>query len=138
MSLYQFLSKKLQRFTPVEFVMVKWIYVVLGVLVASLYTPLFMVSGWAYLIITLIASIPLMVSVSQFKGNIHKKIKQYLQNNNPSNQVLTLLSCAFFGIAAAVFFPILASLEWWVYVVIIAVLIIKPFTHVFLIKTTEY
>ncbi len=134
MTTYQFLSKKLQKFTLVEFAMVKWVYITLGVLIASLYTPLLAVSGWAFLVITLLAGLPLIVYTLGFKGGIKQKCRQYLQNNNPSNQVLTLISCSFLGIAAAAFCPVLASYEWWVYILIMLILVAKPFNHVFLRK----
>ncbi|MCL2473758.1 MAG: hypothetical protein FWF23_02480 [Alphaproteobacteria bacterium] len=134
MAIYQFLTGKLRKFTVVEFSMVKWIYVILGVLIAALYAPVLAVSGWAWLIVSFIAGLPLILYTFTFPGNMIEKSRQYIQNNTPMNQVLTLLSGVFFGIAAAVFFPILSSCAWWVYVVLIVVLIAKPFTHLFLMK----
>ena len=134
MQLYQFLTGKLRKFTVVEFSMVKWIYVILGVLIASLYAPVHSVSGWAWLIVSFIAALPLIVYTCSFPGNIIEKSRQYIQNNTPMNQVLTLISGVFFGIAFSVFFPVLSSCAWWIYLVIIAILFVKPFTHVFLMK----
>ncbi|MCL2468806.1 MAG: hypothetical protein FWF24_01040 [Alphaproteobacteria bacterium] len=132
MKAYQFLSQKLQKFTLVEFAMVEWIYIIFGVLVASLYRPLLVVSGWFYLFVTLIAAAPLLIYFLNFEGSLIQRARQYIAGNNPSNQVLTLLSCAFFGIAATAFFPILTRCDWWIYAGLMILLFIKPFTHLFL------
>ena len=134
MQLYQFLSAKLRKFTLVEFVMVKWVYVFFGLLLASLVAPLLGVSWCFWLAACVIAGLPLLVYVLSFSGNLFEKARQYIANNNPSNQVLTAFSCIFFALAATAFYPALARFDWWVYVGIMVVLIAKPFTHVFLRK----
>lgn len=134
MTMYKFLSNKLQKFSVCDFRMVKGVYVILGLFIASLYVPVLGLSAWFYLIFACLAAAPLLMFAFSFEGDIRNKAEQYLKHNNPSNQVLTLVSCVNFGFMLAVIFPFLASWYWWVYLVLIVLLLIKPFYHVFLNK----
>lgn len=130
MTLYQKLSNKLRRLSIFDFILIKWVYLTLGILLASTYPPLYYLSIWSYLILSLIAATPLLMLTFSFNGNLFEKAKQYLANNTPSNQVLTLISCASIGIALAIFLPILTQLRWYLYLIIMLLLALKPLLKV--------
>lgn len=129
MSLETFLSKKLQNFSLVDMSFVKLVYLLVAFLVFSLYPVLELLDWWAYLILAIIAALPLYVHIFSAKGSLIAKSKNYLKTNNPSNQVLLFLCMFFVGCMFCVLLPVLASYVWWYYVVAIVVLAIKPATH---------
>lgn len=130
MNLYETLSQKLQKLSIADFIMIKWIYLFLGILLATAYHSVFYLSVWFYLILTVVAALPPLMFTLSFKGNIIEKTKQYLAHNNPSNQVLVLISCFSFGITVAVLFPILTGFHWYVYLILMLILAIKPLKKV--------
>lgn len=128
MSLESFLSKKLQRFSFLDIVLVKLVYLVVTFLLFSLYSPLESLDWWAYLTLTAITALPLHIHEFSVKGPFSKKVQNYLKTNNPSNQVLLFLTMFGFGCMLCTLFPLLASYEWWYYVIVIVALAIKPAT----------
>ena len=128
MSLESFLSKKLQRFSFLDIVLVKLVYLVVTFLIFSLYSPLKSLDWWAYLTLAVIAALPLYVHEFSVSGSLPKKLQNYLKTNNPSNQVLLFLTMFGFGCMLCTLFHVLASYAWWYYVIAIVVLAIKPAT----------
>ncbi len=128
MTAENFLSKKLQKFSMVDLAFVKWVYFVVGLLVCALY-PKVMILDWVfYLVLTVFCAMPLYIHLFSQPGDLLAKMKAYLKTNNPSNQVLLFFSMFFFALMMATLLPVLASVSWWVYVVLIMVLAIKPLT----------
>lgn len=125
-TLEQFLSNKLRKFSIIDFMCVKAVYFVFALFLVSLYPPLKWLSPWAYLILAVLAALPLWVHFAAAPGNFFEKSKHYLRTNTPSNQVLTLIYCFSIGALVAILLPILVSFSWWVYVLAMVVLGIKP------------
>ena len=121
-----FLSKKLQKFSVLDLVLVKLVYLFIGILVFSIYVPLSQISWWFYLILTMIAAFPLYLHTFSFSGDYFSKAKMYVKTNNPSNQVLLFLTMFFFAGLLATFFPALVQFHWWYYLIVIIVLAVKP------------
>lgn len=128
MTIETFLSKKLQQFSILDLSLVKSVYLVMGLLIFSLYPNLSSLDWWFYLIIAVLCALPLWGHLFSQKGNFTKKMKGYLKTNNPSNQVLLALSVFFSALVLGVLFPVLVSAEWWIYVIIMVILAIKPLT----------
>jgi hypothetical protein len=128
MSAESFLSSQLRKFSLVDFGFVKSVYFVVGLLVYSLYSALSSINWWFYLILAILCALPLYIHLFSQKGNLWLKAHAYLQTNNPSNQVLLFISLFFFALMAGTLIPILVSGSWWIYVLVIAVLAIKPLT----------
>jgi len=126
MSLESFLSKKLQRFSLLDIALVKLVYLVVSLLLFSLYPPLESLDWWAYLTLAVLAVLPLYIHEFSVKGSFSKKLENYLKTNNPSNQVLLFLTMFGFGCMLCTLLPVLASYVWWYYVIAIAILAIKP------------
>ncbi|MCL2673269.1 MAG: hypothetical protein FWF01_02655 [Alphaproteobacteria bacterium] len=130
MPLYHTLATKLRKLSLVEFACVKIVYIIFAMLVAGLFPDLLDVSGWAYLVLTLVAAAPLWVHLASFQGNIISKARQYLKHNDPAHQALTLISCFSFGLLLAVLFPLLAMGAWWVYILLMVAFAIAPASKV--------
>lgn len=128
MSVESFLEKQLQKFTIVDLGFVKSVYFTVGLLVFSLYPTLSALSAWFYFVLFVMCAFPLEVHLFSQSGNLIEKAHAYLQSNNPSNQVLLFLSLFFFALFLGTVFPILVSASWWVYVIIMIPLMIKPLT----------
>lgn len=128
MSAESFLSNQLRKFTLVDFVFVKSVYFVVGLFIYTLYPALASLGWWFYLILTILCALPLYVHLFSQTGNLLQKAHEYLKTNNPSNQVLLFLSLFFFASMMSSLIPVLVSGSWWVYVLIIVVLAIKPLT----------
>ncbi|MEO8402847.1 MAG: hypothetical protein ABI597_13830 [Gammaproteobacteria bacterium] len=128
MSAEGFLSSKLRKFSLFDFGFVKSVYFIVGLLAYSLYSALSSIDWWFYLILAILCGLPLYIHLFSQKGNLLQKAHAYLQTNNPSNQVLLFLSLFFFALMVGTLIPILVSGSWWIYVLVIAVLAIKPLT----------
>lgn len=128
MSLESFLSKKLQKFSILDFALVKLTYLIVAYLIFSLYSPLAQIDWWAYLILAIITALPLYVHEFSVKGSLLTKMKNYLKTNNLSNQILLFITIFALGSMLCVLFPVLASYEWWIYVIAIIIVAIKPAT----------
>jgi hypothetical protein len=126
MSVESYLEAKLQRFSILDLSLVKSVYFVFGLLLCSLYPKLLMLNWWFYLILVVLCALPLEVHLFSQKGNLIEKMTAYLKTNNPSNQVLLFLSVFFFSAMIAVLLPFLTYAYWWVYVILMVCLAIKP------------
>ncbi|MCH9717835.1 MAG: hypothetical protein K0U24_06120 [Gammaproteobacteria bacterium] len=128
MTAESFLSKQLQKFTLVDLSLVKSVYFVFGLLIFTLYSRLSFLDWWFYGVMFVLCWLPLAVHFFSQEGSVLEKAHAFLKTNNPSNQVLIFLSTFFFSFMLCVLIPVLASVAWWVYVIIMAVLAIKPLT----------
>lgn len=126
MTIESYLEKKLQKFSVVDLVFIKTVYLVLGLLVCSLYPKLITLHWFYYLILSFFCSLPLMVHLFSQKGNLTKKITKYLKTNNPANQMLLFLATFFFALMLGTLIPVIIELNWWIYLIVIIILAIKP------------
>ncbi len=128
MTAENFLSKQLQKLTVVDLSFVKSVYFVFGLLIFTLYPRLSFLDWWFYCIVFFICWLPLAVHFFSQEGALLEKAHAFLKTNNPSNQVLLFLSTFFFAFMLCVLVPVLTSLSWWVYVILMILLAIKPLT----------
>lgn len=128
MTMESYLSNKLQQFSILDLGLVKCVYLVTGLLIFSLYPKLSALNWWFYLALTILCSMPLWIHLFSQKGSVLKQIHIYIKTNNPSNQVLLALAVFFFALMLGTLLPILVSAHWWVYLVVITILAIKPLT----------
>ncbi|MDX2346145.1 MAG: hypothetical protein QNK11_04660 [Legionella sp.] len=128
MTAENFLSKQLQKFTLVDLSFVKSVYFVFGLLIFTLYSRLSFLDWWFYCILFVLCWLPLAVHFFSQDGDVLDKARAFLKTNNPSNQVLLFLSTFFFAFMLCVLIPALASVSWWVYVILMVALAIKPLT----------
>lgn len=126
MTAESFLKKRLQKFSILDLALIKLVYFVLGLLVASLHPQLIDNDWLFYLIISLFCATPLLIHLFAQKGNYSEKLRLYLKTNNPSNQMLLFLSTFFFALMVACLAPILTEFSWWIYLAIIVACAIKP------------
>jgi len=128
MTAESFLSKKLQKFSILDLALVKSVYFVFGFLIFALYPNLSALDWWFYLVLLIMCAMPLEVHLFSQKGSLVKKMHAFLKTNNPSNQVLLFLSVFFSACMLGVLLPVLVSGPWWLYVIIIVPLAVKPMT----------
>jgi hypothetical protein len=128
MSVEQFLSGKLRRFSIVDIGFVKAVYFLFGLLVYSVYSPLAAPDWWFWLVLGIISGFPLVIFFFSFPGNWIEKGRAYLESNSPALQVLLFLTQFFAAFLLAALLPILAGGPWWLYVGLIVLLAIKPMT----------
>lgn len=128
MSLESYLSGQLRKFSFVDFGFVKSVYFVVGLFVYSLYSALSSLSWIFYLVMGILCALPLYIHMFSQKGNLWEKSQMYLQTNTPSNQVLLFLSLFFFALMVGTLVPVMVTGAWWLYILIIVVLAIKPLT----------
>lgn len=128
MTAESYLSKKLQKFSILDLALVKSVYFVFGLLILVLYPNLSALDWWFYLVLLIMCAMPLEVHLFSQPGGLVKKIHAYLKTNNPSHQVLLFLSVFFSACMFGVLFPMLVSGAWWLYVIIMIPLAIKPMT----------
>jgi hypothetical protein len=128
MNVENFLSKQLQKFTLVDLSLVKTVYFVFGLLIFTIYPRLSFLDWWFYCILFILCWLPLAVHFFSQKGEFLEKAHAFLKTNNPSNQVLLFLSTFFFAFMLCVLIPALTSVYWWVYLLIMVGLAIKPLT----------
>ena len=121
-----FLSEKLQKFSLVDIMLVKGVYFLVGLLIATNYLVLTMVSWVFYLVMFLIAAFPLVLHLLSFEGSYIQKARQYLKTNKPAYQVLLFFSMFFFACVIVVLLPVAMLVPWYVYIVLIVLLAIKP------------
>lgn len=132
MTAESFLSQKLQKFSIVDFGCVKIVYLVLGLLIFSLYMPLMGLSWWFYLVLAALCALPLYIHLFSQPGGMIEKMHRYLKTNNPSNQVLLFLSMFFFSLMLGALMPVLTSFHWWIYVTVMIIFALKPMTKTWL------
>ncbi|AIT09982.1 membrane protein [Candidatus Francisella endociliophora] len=122
----EFLSEKLQQFSLVDIALVKIVYFLVGLLVATNYLVLTNVSWIFYLLMFLTAAFPIVIHLFSFEGSYIEKARMYLKTNKPSYQVLLFFSQFFFGCMIVVLVPVLIIVPWYVYAILIVVFAIKP------------
>ncbi|WP_150466602.1 hypothetical protein [Francisella sp. SYW-9] len=122
----EFLSEKLQHFTLVDIALVKIVYLLVGLLIATNYLELTSISWIFYLLMFLVAAFPIVIHLFSFEGSYIEKARMYLKTNKPSYQVLLFFSMFFFACMLTVLIPILILVPWYVYVILIVIFAIKP------------
>ncbi|ABK90318.1 hypothetical protein IBE20_03295 [Francisella tularensis subsp. novicida] len=122
----QFLAEKLQQFSLLDIALVKIVYFLVGLLVATNYIVLTSVSWIFYLLMFLIAVFPIVIHLFSFEGSYIQKARKYLKTNKPSYQVLLFFSMFFFACTLAVLIPALSLVPWYVYMILIIIFAIKP------------
>ncbi|AJI55090.1 putative membrane protein [Francisella philomiragia] len=122
----EFLSEKLQHFTLVDIALVKIVYFLVGLLVATNYLVLTEVSWIFYLLMFLTAVFPIVIHLFSFEGSYIEKARMYLKTNKPSYQVLLFFSQFFFACMIVVLVPVLIVVPWYVYAILIVIFAIKP------------
>ncbi len=128
MTAESFLSKQLQKFSLVDLSLVKSVYFIFGVLIFTLYPRLSFVDWWFYCILFVLCWAPLGVHFFSQEGAFFDKAHAFLKTNNSSNQVLLFLSTFFFAFMLCALIPVLAEVYWWVYLILMVGLAIKPLT----------
>lgn len=128
MTIESTLSKKLQQFSIIDYSFVKLVYVVFGFLIFSVYPKLSSLDWWFYLVLFVICALPLYVHLLSQPGGLIDKLHGYLKSNNLALQMLLAMTCFFFALMLGVLLPVLVSAAWWVYLIIMIVLAIKPLT----------
>ena len=126
MTTESFLEKRLQRFTVLDISLIKCVYFLVGLLVASLYPELVDLSFGFYLILCIFCAMPVYVRLFSQSGPLVSKIKSYLKTNNLSNQMLLFLATLFFALMVAALMPVITEYPWWGYVLAMVILAIKP------------
>lgn len=126
MSTESYLENNLRKFSILDFSLVKLTYFVVSLLIFSFYAKLAVLDWWFYLVAFLLTALPLWIYFFSLKGNLETKQNEYIKHNNPSNQILLFLSVFFFACLLCVWFPVLASAHWWIYVILAVVFAIKP------------
>ncbi|AEE26820.1 hypothetical protein [Francisella hispaniensis] len=122
----QFLAEKLQQFSLLDIALVKIVYFLVGLLIASNYIILTSISWVFYLLMFLTAVFPIAIHLLSFEGSYIEKARGYLKTNKPSYQVLLFFSMFFFACMLAVLIPVLLVVPWYAYVILIVVFAIKP------------
>lgn len=122
----EFLSEKLQQFSLLDIALVKLVYFLVGLLVATNYLPLTNISWIFYLLMLLTAAFPIVIHLFSFEGSYIEKARMYLKTNKPSYQVLLFFSQFFFACMVVVLVPVLIVVPWYVYAILIVVFAIKP------------
>ena len=122
----EFLSEKLQHFSLVDIGFVKIVYLLIGILIATNYMALLNISWIFYILLYFVAVVPIALHLLSFEGTYIEKSRQYLKTNKPSYQVLLFFAMFFLGCTLAVLVPVLSMVPWFVYIVLIVALAIKP------------
>ncbi|HAU0990328.1 TPA: hypothetical protein ACT9M9_001656 [Legionella pneumophila] len=127
MSAEIFLSDKLRRFEVIDYIFVILVYYVFGLMILSVYPPLMGIAWWFYLIVLAICAFPLIIHlISQPGKTLLSKFNPCVKSNTPSLQVLLSLVMFFAACIVVSFIPMLAHVKWWVYLIIMVLLSLKP------------
>lgn len=127
MSAETFLSKKLRLFNIIEYILVMAVYFIVGLLIVSIYPPLRAIDWWFYLILMIVCVFPLIIHlISQPGDTLKSKLNSCVKSNSASLQVLLFFVMFFFSCITELIFPILIHVKWWVYLIFIVILSIKP------------
>lgn len=122
-----FLSEKLRRFNVIEYILVISTYIVVGLWIVSAYPPLRAVGWWFYLLMMIICVLPLIVHlISQPGDTLKAKFLPYVKSISPSLQMLLFLATFFLSCIVVSIFPIFVDIRWWIYLILILVLAVKP------------
>ncbi|MDF1757494.1 MAG: hypothetical protein P1U74_04270 [Legionellaceae bacterium] len=126
MTAESYLKEKLQKFSIVDIGLIKGVYLLVGLLLCSLYPKLITIHWFFYLIVSIFCSLPIWVHLFSQKGSLIKKATEYLKTNNPANQTLLFFTMFFFALMLGSLIPAITQFDWWVYLIAIVVLAIKP------------
>lgn len=127
MSSETFLSEKLRLFNVTEYILVMLVYFVVGLLIVSIYPPLRSIDWWFYVLLIIVCVFPLIIHlISQPGDKLKSKFSSCVKSNSPSLQVLLFLVMFFLSCVAELIFPFLVQVKWWLYLIIIVILSIKP------------
>ncbi len=126
MTAESYLEQKLQKFSILDISLIKLVYFVLSLLICSLYPDLLEIHWAFYLLMSIFCAMPILVHLLSQSGGFLEKVKIYLKTNNPANQMLLFLSTFFFALMLGTLLPVITELAWWVYVIAIIILAIKP------------
>lgn len=122
----QFLAEKLQQFSLLDIALVKIVYFLVGLLVATNYIVLTSVSWIFYLLMFLIAVFPIVIHLfSHLRVHISKKRVNILKQISHHTKYFCSLVC-FFACTLAVLIPALSLVPWYVYLILIIIFAIKP------------
>ena len=122
----EYVSEKLQKFSLIDIALVSLVYFVVGILVSTGYPALMKISGLFYIIITLIAVMPITLHLLTVEGSLLTKIQHYVKTNNPAYQILLFFTMFFLGCMIVSLAPILSCIPWYGYIALIMILAIKP------------
>ena len=126
MTAESYLESKLQKFSILDLALIKSVYFIVGLLVCALYPKLIMLDWFFYFIVGVFCSMPLGVHLFSQTGTFLEKTTTYLKTNNASNQMLLFFSTFFFALMIGTLIPVITHLYWWVYLIAIIGLAIKP------------
>jgi hypothetical protein len=127
MSAELFLSEKLRRFEVIDYIFVMLVYYVFGLMILSVYPPLMSIAWWFYLIVLIICAFPLIIHlISQPGETLLSKFNPCVKSNTPSLQILLSLVMFFAACIIVSFIPMLAHVKWWIYLIILVLLSLKP------------
>lgn len=127
MSSETYFSEKLRLFNVIEYILVMLVYFVVGLLIVSIYPPLRGIDWWFYLLLMIVCVFPLIIHlISQPGDTLKSKLYSCVKSNSPSLQVLLFLAMFFLSCIAEFIFPFLVQVKWWLYLIIIVILSLKP------------
>ena len=126
MNAEDFLSKELQKFSIIDIALVKFVYLLISIIIATNYKPLLEINWLFYLIFTIIPAFPLWLHLFSSPGTYLQKVNHYIKTNKPAYQVLLFLSMFFFACLLCVLIPFLSDIAWWWYLIVAIILAIKP------------
>lgn len=128
MNVEQFLEKKLQKFSILDFSLIKCVYLLISWMIFALYPALSELHWWFYLVLAILCALPLKIHLYSQPGNLIEKMHGYLKTNSPATQVLLFLSMFFVALMLGVLVPALVSFAWYYYLVLAILFAIKPLT----------
>lgn len=136
MSLNKTIETHLRKMSILDISLIKTIYLLLGFLIAACYPKLLTLDWQVYLIVMIITVIPFLLGVfgEKEQGYIKKAMKFLSKKWTPAHQVLLLLYILSVSFILAIFFPVLSSFSFESYLVVIILLMIKPFYNIWLKK----
>ena len=122
-----FLSEKLRRFNLTDYILVMSVYFIVGLWIVSGYPPLRGIGWWFYLLMTILCALPLIVHlISQPGDTLKAKFLSYVKSISPSLQMLLFLVMFFLSCIVVSILPILADIKWWVSLIVILILAVRP------------
>ena len=116
----------MHKFSLLDIVLVELVYLLVGMLIATNYFALMNMSWIFDIVLALIAGVPILLHLFTIEGSLLDKIHHYVETNNPAYQTLLFFSMFFIGCTLVNLLPILTSVPWYAYVILIIILAIKP------------
>ena len=125
-------TRKLRKFSLLDFALVKFVYFLFGLWVLQIYPLLGQPDWWFWLVLGVLAGFPILLHWSVSDGNFIDKSRTFIATNRPSLQVLLFFSQLFVGVALGILFPVLVNGPWWLLPGLICLAAIKPMTKTML------